>query len=118
MLPDGAAGRIDAARREVTVGLRPESFIVDPGDGRDGHDTVRGLVEVVEQLGSESLVYFRAEHLEVLEFGDRPVELRGALCARLPASVEYEPGDRIDLRVQGRLVRLFDRDGGRAVLSP
>jgi multiple sugar transport system ATP-binding protein len=121
-LPEGALDRVSAPRREVTVGLRPESFIDEAQDGGgaagSGRAPISGQVEVVEQLGSESFVYFRADGLEVLEMGDRPVELRGALCARLPAGVEYEPGDRIELGVKSHLLRLFEQDSGQAVLSP
>jgi multiple sugar transport system ATP-binding protein len=119
-LPDGALDRVSAARREVMVGLRPESFRAaaeSTGHPGSGPETIVGQVEVVEQLGSEALVYFRAEGLEVLEVGDRPVELRGALCARLSAGVQYEPGDRIDLTLRSELLRLFEEGTGRSVLS-
>jgi multiple sugar transport system ATP-binding protein len=115
-LPEGRLNQLSAERREMTAGLRPESFVAADGDSTD-RSTIRGQVEVVEQLGSESFVYFRTEGLEVLEIGDRPVELRGALCAKLPASIEYEPGDRIDLSVRAELLRLFEPDSGQAILS-
>jgi ABC-type sugar transport system ATPase subunit len=115
-LPEGRLNQLSAERREMTAGLRPESFVAADGDSTD-RSTIRGQVEVVEQLGSESFVYFRTEGLEVLEIGDRPVELRGALCSKLPASIEYEPGDRIDLSVRAELLRLFEPDSGQAILS-
>ena len=119
-LPDGALRRLDTARRDVTVGLRPESFSrssSDSGPVAGQSDVILGRVEIVERLGSESFVYFRADGLDVLALGDRPLELQGALCARLESGIGYEPGDRIELRVEGAVLRLFDHESGRAVLS-
>jgi multiple sugar transport system ATP-binding protein len=110
---------LDSPSRELTVGLRPESFLA-PSDMSEEDVAeaalVSGRVEIVEQLGSESFVYFRTDDLDVLEIGDRPLDLKGALCARLRAGVRYEPGDPIELAIAPASVRLFDSDSGRAVL--
>jgi len=83
----------------------------------DGGPRLQGRVEIVEQLGSESLVYFRTDELDVVEIGERPLELKGAVCARLRAGTPYGPGDAIELAISPPSVRLFDAGSGRAVLS-
>jgi multiple sugar transport system ATP-binding protein len=115
-LPEDALARVDAEGRELTVGLRPESF-VPAGEGALSQ-TVRGQVEVVERLGSESFVYFRAEGLDVIEIGERPMELQGTLCARLAPGIRYEPGDVMELEIRAEQVRLFSPETGAAVLAP
>jgi multiple sugar transport system ATP-binding protein len=114
-LPAGAERRLHGSAVEVSVGLRPESFAAADPIAREG--TVRGQVEFVERLGSESFVYFKADRLDVLEIGERPLELRGTLCARMPPGVRYGPGAPIDLTIKSDLVRLFDPESGDALLN-
>jgi multiple sugar transport system ATP-binding protein len=119
-LPERLLGQLDSSNRDLTVGLRPESFLAgsDIAAGERGGDPrIAGQVEIVEQLGSESFVYFKTDDLEVMEVGERPLELKGALCARLRAGVRYEPGDAIELAIAPASVRLFDSDSGRSVLA-
>jgi multiple sugar transport system ATP-binding protein len=115
-LPGDSLSRVDAPRRDVIIGLRPESLVA-AGEDACGH-TVRGQVEVVERLGSESFVYFQAAGLDVLEVGERPIELHGTLCARMPPGIQFEPGDLMELEVKSDLLRLFEEDTGKAVLAP
>ena len=119
-LPDRMRSGLDARTREVTVGLRPEGFITPDAYDRENGDpveTLRGRVEIVEHLGSESFVYFRTEDLPVLEVGDRPRELEGTLCARLRAGSNYQAGDAIELAIEPERVRMFEGHTGRALLS-
>jgi multiple sugar transport system ATP-binding protein len=115
VLPEAAVGGLDAGSRELTVGLRPESFAAS--DGSSGGDSIRAEVELIERLGSETFVYFRADQLEVVEVGDRPIELKGTLCARMPPGIRYQAGDRLDLEIKNDLVRLFDVGTGESVLA-
>jgi ABC-type sugar transport system ATPase subunit len=120
-LPHDLRQRLDAASsRNLTVGLRPESFLAgtDMDSGDDSENArISGRVEIVEQLGSESFVYFRTDDLDVIEVGDRPLELKGALCARLRAGVRFDPGDPIELAIARASIRLFDADSGQSVLA-
>jgi multiple sugar transport system ATP-binding protein len=118
-LPEQMQDRLNSASSDLTVGLRPESFLagadMDADDGKGPR--ISGRVEIVEQLGSESFVYFRTDDLDVMEIGDRPLELKGALCARLRAGIRFDPGDLIELAIARASIRLFDGDSGLSVLS-
>jgi multiple sugar transport system ATP-binding protein len=118
-LPEHMHDRLNSPSGDLTVGLRPESFLagadMDADDGASPR--ISGRVEIVEQLGSESFVYFRTDDLDVMEIGDRPLELKGALCARLRAGIRFDPGDLIELAIARASIRLFDGDSGRSVLS-
>jgi multiple sugar transport system ATP-binding protein len=113
------ASTLDKGRREVTVGLRPEAFVaVSAMDAAPTVDeSLRGEVDFVEQLGSEAFVYFRVPGVDVLETAERPIELAGALCARLDPRTRLEPGDPVELRIEPELARLFDTASGVALAA-
>ena len=69
-------------------------------------------IEVIEQLGAESYVYVRISGVETIAFGDRAVELAGALCARVDGLLNLAVGERIALGLRPELVRLFDMESG------
>jgi multiple sugar transport system ATP-binding protein len=74
--------------REVIVGVRPESWRIDP------EGSVTFVVDVVEPIGAE-----------VLAHGDAGA---GALVVRLPGDHRAQSGDRIPLSVDPAKVHLFD----------
>jgi multiple sugar transport system ATP-binding protein len=116
-LSEDLRSRLDASPGELTVGLRPESFVADADSVAAGDQpSVRGRVEIVEQLGSESFVYFRTDELEVVDVGERPIELQGAICARIRAGTRLEPGDPLELGIDPANMRLFDGTSGTSVL--
>ena len=89
-----AAGGHDG--REVIVGLRPEHLVAaNAGAG------LAGRVQVVEPLGSDTLVH--------LDIGDR------TLTARLPPEVRPVPGAAFSVGIDPGRVRLFDRVTRRAI---
>ena len=51
----------------------------------------------------------------MLEIGERPLELAGTMCARIPAGVRYQPGSHIGFSADSSMVRLFDKDSGTAL---
>ena len=119
-LPSAITDGVGSRGLEVTVGLRPETFLLDDGNGdrdRDGETQAvfGGNVDIVERLGSESFVYFRDPEIDVLEIGERPLELAGTMCARIPAGVRYQPGSHIGFSADSSMVRLFDKDSGTAL---
>ena len=84
---------------EVILGVRPEYL-------RIGHDlpagqTLAALVERVELLGSDRLVYV--------------VVGAARLAVRVPASVRPSPGQTVPVGVDGAGVRLFDAVTGKIV---
>ena len=92
-LPDAVAARPSRRDGEMIVGLRPEHF----SDARLGAEapSSRSTVEITEQLGSETLVYFRVDGVNAeLNSGDvggrssAARSSRGSTPARVPL-----PGD-------------------------
>jgi multiple sugar transport system ATP-binding protein len=115
------ASGLGRSRGEITLGLRPEAFVAPaaqpPSASAAANGLLRGEVDFVEQLGAEAFVYFRSPGLDVLETADRPIELAGALCARLDPRLRLEPGDALALGIEPELARLFDPQTG-AALAP
>ena len=90
-LPAQLAARHAAhANARVVVGFRPEN--VAPAQGVQGDFSVR--TEVVEPLGSDTLVFFAIGEREVV--------------ARLPPSTRVSPGAQIRLCIDAARIHLFD----------
>jgi multiple sugar transport system ATP-binding protein len=116
-LVDELRGKLRRDSGDVLVGLRPEDF-QDARLDRDGSRTiVAAQVEVTELLGPETFAYFRVDGLDVVEIGDRPVELAGALSARLDPRTSAEPGERLDLAINARGLHLFDLESGESLIG-
>ena len=64
-LPDRMLAGLDRADRELLLGLRPEHFF-DPRlvPSEATRNSIPVTVELTEQLGSETLLYFRADGIE------------------------------------------------------
>jgi multiple sugar transport system ATP-binding protein len=108
-LPAEFMGRVMPGNSELLVGLRPESLQLLPPGKREAF---MAEIEVIEQLGAESYVYVRISGVETIAFGDRAVELAGALCARVDGLLNLAVGGRIALGLRPELVRLFDMESG------
>jgi multiple sugar transport system ATP-binding protein len=116
-LPDSIRRTLRREAGDVLVGLRPEEF-EDAALHRDGgRAVVPAEVEIIEQLGPETLAYVRVEGVEVVELGDRPVELAGALSARLDPRTTAAPGARIELAINPEGVHLFDLESGESLVG-
>jgi multiple sugar transport system ATP-binding protein len=115
-LPDDLGGGLRRGTGDVLVGLRPEEFEDARlhGDGRQ--TTVLAEIEVTEQLGPETFAYFRVEGLDVVEIGDRPVELAGALSARLDPRTSAAPGEQLSLAINPDGLHLFDLESGDSLV--
>ena len=84
----------------VAFGIRPEHIqVVDVGDGH-----LQAKVEIVEKLGSESVVYFQTEISQT------------PLVMRAPPGLPLAPGDNVGLRFDLDNMHLFGSDG-RAILE-
>jgi multiple sugar transport system ATP-binding protein len=88
--------------RPLIVGIRPEDFSLDGAQSGDGA-TISGVVDVVENLGNEQLVYVRLPGAYVPEAS----ETKGS-TARLGAGARVSPGERISLRVDTSRLHFFD----------
>jgi multiple sugar transport system ATP-binding protein len=82
----------------VTLGLRPEALGADDGQGGP---VLEAPVEVVEPLGSDTLVLVSVAGHE--------------LIARLPPNVPVAVGERIRLQPDLARLHLFDRASGRSL---
>ncbi len=114
--PDGVdvSQRWERAAGEVLVGVRPEACEL-AGDSVPGTLTVPGEVEVVEDLGAETIVYFRpAAEVAGVESDEEHV-VTGAFAARLAGPQQISPGERIRFRVALADVHLFDVASGDAL---
>ncbi len=113
-LPLTAAVGVQLRRREgeMLVGLRPEYFSDVRTEG-GGAGEVSVTVEVTEQLGSETLVYFRIDGVDAeLTSGDSEAALGGAFVARLDPRTRPLPGERLQLAVDVERAHFFDPDDG------
>jgi multiple sugar transport system ATP-binding protein len=116
-LPDAIRRALRRDAGDVLMGLRPEEF-EDASLHPDGTRTiVPAEVEITEQLGPETLAYVRVEGIEVVELGDRPVELAGALSARLDPRTRATAAQRIELAIDPAGLHLFDLETGDSLLG-
>jgi multiple sugar transport system ATP-binding protein len=117
-LPEALRGRIKAEPEgDVLVGLRPEAF-ADAGTAAvGGQPVIDASVELTEELGPETYAYFRIDGIDSVEVGEHPVELVGALAARLDPRTEAVAGRRIRLTVNPAALHLFDPASGQSLLS-
>ncbi len=108
-LPDRMLTGLDRADREVLLGLRPEHFF-DPRlvPSEAARNSIPVTVELTEQLGSETLLYFRADGIEAELSSEGEVELGGALVARLDPRTQASPGERLVLGIDAERAHLFD----------
>jgi multiple sugar transport system ATP-binding protein len=115
-LPDSVRAAHGDGEREVLLGLRPEHFY-DPRLGTAG-TTATPLpvtVELTEQLGSETLLYFRADGVSAEQSSEGEVELGGALVARLDPRTQANAGDRLELGIDLERAHFFDPSTGNAL---
>jgi multiple sugar transport system ATP-binding protein len=107
------------ADRKVVVGIRPEELALARDDGGPASPTITADVELVEALGSESLVHFRLDAQRVVatdsvdeqELG----EIVGSGVARLAARTAITTGDRVSLTLNESALHFFDPGSGLAV---
>jgi multiple sugar transport system ATP-binding protein len=116
-LPENLRRTLREPKGEVLVGLRPEFLADADRSARNSKPVLPALVEVTEQLGPETLAYFRVDGLDVIELGDRPIELAGVLCARLDPQTTAVPGSPFSLVVDTAGLRLFDAETGESLLA-
>jgi multiple sugar transport system ATP-binding protein len=90
-------------RGEVLVGIRPEDVLCYPS--APGTARINGCVEVVEPLGSESLVTARCNDATTL-------------VARVPPRSPIAIGDKVPLAFNSEHLHLFDPVTQHALLNP
>ena len=115
-LPEGAQGSLREVNGEILLGFRPEHFF-DPRlvASEAAGNLLPVTVELMEQLGSETLLYFRADGVEAEQKSEGEVELGGALVARLDPRTHVVPGERLVLGVDIERAHFFDPSTGNAI---
>jgi multiple sugar transport system ATP-binding protein len=93
----------DAAgsRDRVTVGIRPEDWVLESTDA-DAGSVVKAVVDVVEELGSESYLY---AHLAD--------DTSTSIVVRGPGRVQVRFGDPIAVRPNPEALHVFDAETGQ-----
>ncbi len=115
-LPEGTQGSLREVNGEILLGFRPEHFF-DPRlvASEAAGNLLPVTVELMEQLGSETLLYFRADGVEAEQKSEGEVELGGALVARLDPRTHVVPGERLVLGVDIERAHFFDPSTGNAI---
>ncbi|HEX8981746.1 MAG TPA: ABC transporter ATP-binding protein [Ktedonobacterales bacterium] len=100
-----AANAASSGERKVVAGVRPEDFrIASESDA----NSIPGMVDVVEHLGNEQMIYFQAE-------GSRTTETSEAkgVTARIAPDVEVRVGQNVAVTFDTARVHLFDAETGK-----
>jgi multiple sugar transport system ATP-binding protein len=96
-IPDERRASMDASKaNEATLGIRPEDVLLHA----NGAGTISAVVDVVEPLGSEQVLYLTA--------GD------ALITARASAEATVASGDPIVLGINAQRMHLFDTASGAA----
>jgi multiple sugar transport system ATP-binding protein len=99
-------------RRSVIVGVRPEAWRTG---GERGAVTIAAAIEVVEELGAETMVYF--EHGAATAAGDHEATL-DAFAARVDGRTRPAPGDRLVFSAAAEELYVFDAETGESLVGP
>ena len=104
----------------AVLGFRPEALL--PARQAAGLPQIEMTVDLVEELGNETLVYgeVAGEVAEVEIDATLPPPLPGSrtrVCARLQGFTDVHPGETLPLGLRLDLVQVFDAESGAAVCS-
>jgi multiple sugar transport system ATP-binding protein len=112
-LPATVTRRIARSKGDLLVGLRPEHFGVAAGEAGD---TIPATVEITEQLGSETLVYFHIEGVQAEAIGgEADADLGSAFVARLDPRLHPAPGQTVRVAVDLDRAHFFDPADGTSL---
>lgn len=103
----------ERSAQQLMIGLRPEAFV--PRDQAPEDQRCRIRVHAVEALGHEKILYFESPVRGPGSGGDEAAESRsqgtGTMSARLPAKIDVEAGDEIELGIDTAQSHFFEPDG-------
>jgi multiple sugar transport system ATP-binding protein len=84
--------------RAAVLGVRPEHILLDAAASKASTDVLKGVVDLVEPMGSDSLVWLKlADNL---------------ISARVESNQHFEPGQKVDVRFRVGLASVFDDASG------
>jgi multiple sugar transport system ATP-binding protein len=84
--------------KQVEFGVRPEHIRINAGAEAGLSDSFNAVVDIVEPMGSDSLVW--------LNLGGQ------TMSARVESSEQYRPGEKVKIRFRVGLASLFDEATG------
>jgi ABC-type sugar transport system ATPase subunit len=104
----------------VIVGFRPEAML--PAREGAGLPQVEMVVDVVEELGNETLIYGDVTgEIAAVEIDSAlpapPPGARARLCARLSGFTAVRPGEKVPLALRLDRVHFFEAAGGEALAN-
>jgi multiple sugar transport system ATP-binding protein len=111
------------AEERVILGIRPESF-EDAAFAQPGLPTIEVEVEVVEELGSDTYVFFQVDAppitAEVLESGDDRLLVtdRALFTARVDSRTAARVGGSLELALEPARFKFFAADTGARLPTP
>ncbi len=100
-----AANAASSGERKVVAGIRPEDFQLA---SESDPNTILGVVDVVEHLGNEQLIYMQSAAARTSENS----EVKG-VTARVAPDAAVRPGDKVAIALDGARIHLFDADSGK-----
>lgn len=93
----------DAVGKEVVLGIRPEHLNVQKQ--MEGKIHGQGIVDVYEMLGTEAIVYLNQKNSEQ------------KLVAKIPAEVELNPFDNVNITFDVDKIHIFDKVTGKTITN-
>jgi multiple sugar transport system ATP-binding protein len=106
LIPEGVSSalRRSAGGNTVYLGIRPENFRMGEGGLPDPADNaVRGTVDLVEPLGSDTYIHFGAEGADK------------RLTARIPPHITVKNGASVQIAVDAEKLHFFDVKSEKAI---
>jgi ABC-type sugar transport system ATPase subunit len=100
--------------RTVLIGVRPEAWRL-AGEGPSRGIEIRGEVEIVEELGGDTIVYFAHEGHRVEVLGEDEEISTDTFAARVTGLAAAAPGERISFHADVADLHLFDAETGEAL---
>jgi multiple sugar transport system ATP-binding protein len=105
-VPPGTAGRLGDRARRLIFGIRPEHLVWQDAEGTKGRSPgggvrLRAEIEVVEPMGSETLLHFRAGE--------------GTMVAKVRAPVAPAVGETLEFIFEIERVHFFDARTGDSI---
>jgi len=111
-LLDGRPRLLQYASNRIAVGIRPEDLSLAAAGSPN---TLSGVVEIVEALGSELLVHFSIDAARIDLVADSELAISGEGVARIDPRASVKPGERTTLAADPMRMHFFDRDNGSAI---
>lgn len=106
-LPEGKAKRLEGSDyigKEVIMGIRPEDLHDEAVFLESMPDSiVEGKIEVVEMLGSETLLYMVVEGVD--------------FTAKVNPRTKAKPGDVVKVAIDTNKIHLFDKDTEKTIMN-